>query len=79
MQTKTMHHYIMPCLQQNLQKEIHPEATIKKLKKIKKITSRMKGLSVSHQALVSVQPFPAEELAETAVKIRKRRLLTESE
>ena len=46
----------MPCLQYNLQKDIHPGATP---------FSRSKGFRVFLKALVSMQPFPAEELPET--------------
>ena len=59
-QTKATHLYIVPCLQQNLLKEIHPWATS---------FFKEKGFKVFFQeAMVSVQPSSAEELPETAVK-----------
>ena len=51
-----MYLYIVPNLQQNLQKEVHPGATP---------FSRVKGFRV-----FSIKPFPAEELPETPVKAR---------
>ena len=61
-----MHFYIMPCLQQNLQKEIHLGATH---------FSRAKGFRV-FSSLVSVQHFSEEEHIQTAVKVSKRFFLT---